>query len=166
MSYHIYTTRALVLSYVPVGESDRIYSVFTKDLGLVRASARAVRKEESKLRGLLEPYSLLNISLVRGKGGWRLTSGELLKKIIPSTLLARPLELLERLVQGEMTQPELFDTVENALNVVTQDEDLFEVRLVAEILYHLGYLKEEDLALDKRELVRAINHGIETSGLI
>ena len=56
-----------MLSERPKKEADRVYNILTRDLGLVRAHAIGVRREESKLRGALEPYSLSSVSLVRGK---------------------------------------------------------------------------------------------------
>lgn len=169
MSYHIYNTKGLVLSQRPVGEADRIYSILTRDLGLVRARALAVRSSTSKLRGALEPFSLSSVSLVRGKEYWRLTSAELIQNICATPSVAQPLALLETLVQGESAHTELFDAVENAICAtpsVAQGEGVFEIGLVAQILFHLGYLKESDLGLEEKDLVKAINQGLESSHLV
>lgn len=143
-----------MLSERPWREADRIYSILTQDLGLIRATAIGVRKEASKLRGSLEPISLARVSLVRGKEYWRLTSAEFIKSFKKS----QPLVLLEQLVQGEATHPELFEAVEAYL-----ESD--EVTLVSQILFHLGYLKENDLVLGKKELIKAINNGLHQSHL-
>lgn len=164
MSYHIYTTHALILSAKPLREADRVYSVLTRDLGLVKATALGVRKEGSKLRGALEPISLARVSLVRGKEYWRITSAESIKVIEPKPEILRPLLLLEKLVQGEAHHPELFDAIEKIFAQPSKSED-FETRFVAEMLFHLGYLKESDLALSGKELVRAINSGLQSSHL-
>lgn len=159
MSYHIYNTKGIVLSARGIREADRIYSILTRDLGLVHASATGVRKESSKLRGALEPIVISNISLVRGKEYWRITSAETLCIIVPKATTARPLALLSKLIQGEAHHPELFDAVEKHLRAE-------ETTLVAQILYHLGYLKSEDLVLPKKDLVRAINEGLQSSHLV
>lgn len=137
----------------------------TRDLGLIRATAIGVRKEVSKLRGSLEPVVLANISLVRGKEFWRVTSSEFLEKIEPKPALMRPLALLEKLVQGEDPHPALFDTLEKSILNPDPDAEMFETSLVAQILFLLGYLKEIDLTLDKKALVKAINEGLEESQL-
>jgi len=154
MSYHIYTTKGIILSARPIKESDRLYSILTRDFGLIRAHAIGVRKSASKLRGALEPVSLSRISLVRGKEFWRLTSAEVLRKLKKS----KPLTLLEQLVTGEATHLELFDAVEKHL-------DSNETVLVSQILFHLGYLKKSDLGLPEKELIKAINQGLESSML-
>ncbi len=165
MSYHIYTTKGIVLSGRPWRDADRIYNILTRDLGLIRATAIGVRKEVSKLRGSLEPLVLANVSLVRGKEFWRVTSSEFLEKIEPKSELVRPLALLEKLIQGEDPHPALFDAIEKAILEPDPDEQMFETRLVAQILFHLGYLKEIDLNLDKKALVKAINEGLQESQL-
>lgn len=165
MSYHIYTTKGLILSERPLREADRIYSILTRDLGLVRASATGVRKESSKLRGALEPFALSSVSLVRGKDFWRLTSAELLRKLPATDALARPFSLLEKLVQGESAHPELFDMIEQFVSGEREDGEMFEIMLVAHMLFHLGYLKAEDLTREKPALIKAINHGLEQSQL-
>lgn len=165
MSYHIYTTKGLVISARPVREADRIYSILTRDFGLLRAIAGGVRNSTSKLRGSLEPLSLANISLVKGKERWRITSVEQVRKIRSLPEITRPLVLLEKLVQGEEAHPELFDVVESAL----EGDPIFgegdEIVLVARILHALGYLEESDLQLGKTALVKAINQGLKESGL-
>lgn len=165
MSYHVYTTKGLVISERPLREADRIYSILTRDLGLVRASALGVRKEPSKLRGALEPITLSTISLVRGREYWRITSAETIRRILPENEAARPLILLEKLVQGEAGNPDLFDAVESEL-LLDRRDDLFEVRLVSKIMFYLGYLKQEDLSLDRKSLIKAINNGLEYSHLV
>ena len=159
MSYHIYTTKGLVLSARPLREADRVYSILTRDFGLIRASATGVRKEASKLRGSLEPFIISNISLVRGKEYWRITSAEPVQRVAAAPTLARPLALLQRLVQGEAPHFELFDAVEAHL---ASDE----TTLAAHILYHLGYLKERDLSLEGKALIAAINEGLKQSHLV
>ena len=159
MSYHIYNTKGIILSERPLGEADRIYSILTRDLGLVKARALAVRKINSKLRGDLEPLTLANVSLVRGNEYWRATSAEVIARISATDAILQPLALVEKLNQGEQIHPELFDAVERNL-------DSGEITLVSQILHHLGYLKEADLNLDRKSLIQAINKGLNSSHLV
>ena len=153
-----------MLSERPKKEADRVYNILTRDLGLVRAHAIGVRREESKLRGALEPYSLSSVSLVRGKEHWRATSAESIQRISSSVYIARPLSLLEKLVQGEASHPALFDMIEQTVLSRELDE-MSEIRLVSKILFHLGYLKESNLKLDKTSLIKVINEGLQASHL-
>ncbi|MEK7148239.1 MAG: DNA repair protein RecO [Patescibacteria group bacterium] len=165
MSYHIYNTKGIILSERSVREADRIYSILTRELGLIRATAQGVRKEASKLRSALEPFSLSLISLVRGKEYWRITSAQFVQNISSIKELIKPLSLLERLVQGEDPHRELFDVIEEAINFAGDRDEMFEIQLVAKILYQLGYLQKSDLNLNKKALIQAINKGIQASQL-
>lgn len=177
MSYTIHTTPALVLSSQPYREADRLYSLLTRELGLIRASAQGVRKEHSKLRGSLEPISLSTVSFVKGKEFWRITSSSVEENISIKLnkdrkllgAISRALALLEKMVQGETPHPELFDALEKlvkeAVKNRVEDTKDFETKLVATILAHLGYLNKTDLVMPTKELIKAINHGLEASQL-
>ena len=80
-------------------------------------------------------------------------------------MMARPLALLEKLIQGESSNPELFNVVEKAVLSSQPHDEMFEVNIVSQILYHLGYLKKSDLAVDKKSLIKAINEGLQASHL-
>ncbi len=158
MSYHIYTTRGIVLGERPAREADRVYTIFTRDLGLVRASATGVRKDLSKLRGHLEPFSLATVSLVRGREYWRLTSAELVYNLetrlsgTPELFLAfaKNLSLLEKLVAGEEKHTELFEDIAAVAELIVEgnisalDPESVEILLAARILFNLGYLSAEE----------------------
>src|SRR3989344_8517195 len=73
MSHHLYQTPGIVLSSSPYGEANRDFRIFTKELGLIRASAQGIRFLKSKLRYAIHDFSYCDLSLVRGKEVWRLT---------------------------------------------------------------------------------------------
>src|SRR5512146_101812 len=77
MSHHIYNTRALVLGSRTRGERDRVFALLTRDVGLVKALAQGVRRESSKLGGVLMDYAISDVSLVKGKNAWRITTATL-----------------------------------------------------------------------------------------
>src|SRR5665213_790119 len=69
--YQKYNTDALVLGSRELAEADKVFALYTKDFGLVRARASSIRSEHSKMRYALQKFSRANVSLVRGKRGWR-----------------------------------------------------------------------------------------------
>lgn len=156
MAHHIYHTRGIILGSVPIGESNRFYKIFTEELGLVGASAQSVRKEESKLRYVLQDFSLINVDLIRGKEVWRITSaGEeasyqaLKGDSIRLKLFARSCALLSRLIHGEGREDELFRDLLGALNflehttIPTELTLSFESLAALRSLVWLGYLDPE-----------------------
>src|SRR5216684_1387129 len=55
--YQKYQTESLVLGSRESGEADKVYVLYTKDFGLMRARATAVRSEKSRMRYALQNYS-------------------------------------------------------------------------------------------------------------
>ncbi len=62
------TTNAIILRRVNFSESDRILTLLTSNFGKVRAIAKGVRKEKSKLAGGLELLSISTIGYIKGRG--------------------------------------------------------------------------------------------------
>lgn len=62
------------------GESDRIFTVYTKNFGKLEILARAVRKIKSKLRAGLEPFCLSEIEFIQGRGHKTATDAALINK--------------------------------------------------------------------------------------
>ena len=79
VSRRTYKTQGVVLKQTPIGEADRILSIFTPDLGKVRVVARGVRRTKSRLGGHLEPLSQVSISVSRGRTLDVITEAETLR---------------------------------------------------------------------------------------
>tara|TARA_B100001123_G_scaffold8602_1_gene10591 strand:+ start:825 stop:1613 length:789 start_codon:yes stop_codon:yes gene_type:complete len=62
-----YNTEGLVLRSYPLGETDRILTIFSKTSGKLRVSARGLRKPKSKLAGHLEPLTCAYLTISRGR---------------------------------------------------------------------------------------------------
>src|SRR3989344_6185851 len=75
----MYFTLAIVLSSGAAGESDGLYSLYTKDFGKIRARAQGVKKVDAKLRGHLETLALSRVGFVQTRHGERLVYAEALE---------------------------------------------------------------------------------------
>ncbi len=62
-----YKTHGIVLKHMPLGEADRIVTVYSRERGKLRAVARGVRRTTSKLRGHLETLSHVAVSISEGR---------------------------------------------------------------------------------------------------
>jgi len=154
MAHHIYSTPCLILTSTPVGEGNRFLSLFSRDLGLVRAIGKSLREERSKLRYHLCDCSFSEVSLVRGRDVWRIIGAhsslniytELDDSREKQLLIVRTCSLLARLLQGEEPDPILFDMVERGIDFLAKtalDTELvrdFEYMFVIRILAQLGYV--------------------------
>lgn len=176
--YQKYQTDALVLGSRELGESDRTYMLFTREFGLVRARASAVRTEKSKMRYALQNYALTNVSLIRGKRGWRAAGARAtagvtyLHDIKAVKSFARIAELVMRLVGGEEKNEYLYETLFGAYHALLEglptqaglpalagdQSESIEILCVARALYSLGYLSAD--ALDTT-FIKGIEYDLE-----
>ena len=157
--HHKYHTDAIILGSSHFGETGKFYSIFTRELGMINATAQGIRKMSSKLRYVLSDFSYVRVDLVRGKELWRITSASKtneLEKISKTETglktIANISKLLKRLLQGEEQNEALFKDVldgfyilENKLNgqYVKEEIQNTEMILVLRILFHLGYLGDD-----------------------
>ncbi len=70
----------IVLARTNYGEADRIITFLTPAHGKVRALAKSVRKQKSKLAGGIELFSISNLSFVEGRGEIKTLTGSRLAK--------------------------------------------------------------------------------------
>jgi recombinational DNA repair protein (RecF pathway) len=155
VAYQTYTTDALVVGSEDRLTADRLIVLFTREAGLVHARAISVRREKSKLRYGLQDFSLVRVSLVRGKQGWRIIGAERADNLYFSAgdrhvrgALLRVLKLVRRLVRGEETHVALYDILTDGLHALSVCAETELVRgervLMLRILSTLGYIAPED----------------------
>lgn len=60
-------TEGIILKKAGLNEVDQLLTVYTKELGKVKVSAKGVKRLESKLRYSIEPISYVQLILVEGK---------------------------------------------------------------------------------------------------
>ena len=148
MSYKTYITEAFVCGSRANNTSDKSYLLFTREAGMLYASAKSVREERSKQRYSLQEFSYIRVTLVHGKSGWRVTGAEPISNIYAnqSTRQARALvrniiRLLRRLIQGEFPNQALFDEAKGILlRMHSGNEEGIEKVLTLRILHSLGYI--------------------------
>ena len=156
--HHIYHTHGFVLSSRNRGEANKMLTIYTREMGLVRAVVQGVRLHKSKLRFAIQDFSYANIDLVRGRDVWRVTSATNITSF-PYTrasresllLTARVSKLIERLCDGEEANEKIFDDFIQALYIlddtaVSPDtRQALELHLVLRIMNTLGYIGDSDM---------------------
>lgn len=63
----VYKTEAVVLRYDPLGDADKILTLYTPQLGKLRAVAKGVRRPRSKLAGHVEPITRSAMLIAQGR---------------------------------------------------------------------------------------------------
>ena len=194
MPHHIYTTPGFVIHSSPHGEAGKFFLVFTRDLGMIGASAQGVRLSQSKLRYYVQDFSYSLLSFVRGKEMWRMTGAKEIEEIGEMKkdnrrLFVRILTLLKRLLHGEEKNEKLFLIIENFSRYLggremdKEGRELVEYVTVLRILDCLGYISNKnafssilsgsvlnegilnEVKLLKASIIVAINNGLKESQL-
>lgn len=143
-----YKTHGIVLRRMNLGEADRIITIFTRDNGKVRAVAKGVRRIKSRLAGHLEPFGSVELMFAVGRNLDVITSARLLRSGDGISAEADSLtyaylfaEMLDRLVDEGVAQPELYDLVEDSFADLGQTggDKLLELFFKLRLLEALGY---------------------------
>ena len=154
MAYKTYTTEAFVCGSKNSYTSDRSYLLFTKRAGMIWATARSVREERSRQRYALQDFSLVRVSLVKGRSGWRVGSVSATNNayLLAPTRAARGgvtnvVRLLRRYVHGEVPHPAVFSDTESVLNHLAtgsaEEVDTVLTTYTLRLLYQLGYISPQ-----------------------
>ena len=175
MSYHVYTTEAIILKRRDFGEADSLFSFFTKDFGRLEVRAQGVRHLKSKLRYHLSGLSFVKIAFVAASGdSWRLVDAEEIgvlkdtREDEDKTKCALKIfSLLERLIQGQESDRELWEGISSVL-VFLENNELgkgelrnFAIESALDVATHLGYADKRG----KLSPVLAIKFALEQSHL-
>lgn len=124
-----YRLTGIILRRRPIRETDRLYTVYTRERGKVELLAQGTRKIQSKLAGTLETISILNIQAARGRTFDRLTSAEVIESFpgitsasqISATLAV--FALADDLTRGGEQEEALFDLLGETCRAISSKED-------------------------------------------
>lgn len=92
-----YEYTGIILGKRNIGESDRLYNVYTLEQGKITVMARGVRKQRSKLAGNLENFYLVDMAVMRNRG-----RGNIASSIVENNFLALRgnLDVLEKVFES------------------------------------------------------------------
>lgn len=151
MAYQTYITDAIVCGSRHHNTADKVCMLFSRELGMIFATARSVREERSKQRFALQDFSVIRVSLVKGKSGWRIGSTEAISNPFLGAA-GRParggitylIKLMRRYVQGEQAMVQVYDDLVAACAVISESDDVFYITtwqnvFSARLVYALGY---------------------------
>ena len=148
-----YKANAIVLRRIPLGETDKILTLFTREYGKLSAIAKGARRTTSRLAGASEPLMLLRALLGEGMNLDVLSQGEI-RESFPEIradfgLFLRATyacELLDKLTVERDPAPELFDQLLSTLYILQRATDpdaaihAYELRMMA----YTGYEPQLD----------------------
>ncbi|MFQ5574329.1 MAG: DNA repair protein RecO [Terriglobia bacterium] len=73
-----YRTRGVVLKSFDFGEADRIITIYSETKGKIKAVAKGVRRTKSRFGGRLEPFTYVDLLLVRGRNLDTITGADII----------------------------------------------------------------------------------------
>ena len=141
---------AVVLRHNDYGESDRMLTLYTRQLGKARAIAKGARKMASRKAGHIEPFTHVKLQLAKGRGDILIvTQAEtvdsylsLRDDLILTSHASYMLELLDRFTYVDETEnSSIFRLLTESLSRLASNHDVWLVIRYYEIrlLDHLGF---------------------------
>lgn len=138
---------AVVLRHADFGEADRILTLFTRQLGKIRAIVKGARKPNSRKAGHLEPFTRVKLQLARGRDIPLVTQAETVDAYLPvrddlvlTSQAAYVLELVDRFTYDEGAESTfLFDLLIETLGRLARRSDpwmvtrFYEMRLLDDL---------------------------------
>ena len=122
----------VILRHARWGEADRLLTVFTKELGKVRAVAKGVRKTRSRKAGHLEPFMHSALQLAQGRDLWIVTQAESLDDFISlredlqkTGYAAYIIELLDRFTYEDGPNFSVYQLLLESLKRLDGDDPIF-----------------------------------------
>lgn len=151
----VYKVEAVVLRHQPVGEADRVLTLFTREYGKMRVSARGVRKITSRLAGRVQPYTHGRFLVARGRTLDVIAQGDVARPfaglqhdLLRSAYAAYVAELVDRFLPERDPHPDVFDAVLDAWGVIEHaaedDAEVYALWFSLHLAERLGYRPEMD----------------------
>jgi len=145
-------TQGIILKRHNFGEADRIMTVLTDRLGKIAVVARGVRKITSRRAGNVEILNYVRIGLFKGKG-YTLTEAEAIEtfpkikeNLTLSSTAFHVIELADRLIVEEQSNPQVFDLVLATLKILEKNpRQLFIRAYEIKLMRLLGFLSADSL---------------------
>ncbi|MEN9229945.1 MAG: DNA repair protein RecO [Thermostichus sp. DG02_5_bins_236] len=151
MSGRTYRVTGINLKGIPLGESDRIITILTREQGLIRAVAKGSRKQPSKLGGRMEQFVINDLLIAHGRWPAQTDASQRLQRIAQAETLQSFPRLSRSLAHLTAAQYLAEVTLMLALSDQTQ-EDLFVL-----LVEHLERLEQ---APDRETVLPLLTHGL------
>jgi DNA repair protein RecO (recombination protein O) len=118
----IHQAEGIILKRKNFGETDRIITLFTRDIGKISCIAKGVRKITSRRSGHVEVFHRAHISYHEGKGMYALTEAQTLDAhqglsgdIVSVSYAYYVCELIDALTADRQRHEDVFPLLSNAL---------------------------------------------------
>lgn len=118
----VYSVQAVVLRRRNLAETDKIVTLFTREMGKLSAVAKGARRPQSRIAGATEPPNFVRASMAMGQNLDLITQCEVKDSFPPMReeidrlyYCSYLLEMVDSLVEERLPHPDLFDLLLSAL---------------------------------------------------
>jgi DNA repair protein RecO (recombination protein O) len=152
----LYRTPAVILKRMDLGEADRIVTLYSRDVGKIRAVAKGVRRTTSRSAGHLEPFTLSDVMFAVGRELDVISQADTLEAfrairedLVLTTYAYYLAEMVDLLTEDRMENRAVFDVLVAGLRDLCEVTDS---RMVL-IAFHLRLLEVLGYRPELRECV-------------
>jgi len=174
-----YKYTGIILNKVEVGETDRIYTIYTLEAGKIRVLAKGVRKPNAKLAGNLEPITLAEIFLAKSRGMGKITGvinlenfSEIKSNLEALQKISQTFRLFNKIIVEQEQDEEIFRNLEDflrSLNALAKKEeggekiDLLVIGFSLKLLSSMGYHLEVERCVHCEDRLQPENNYFSAS---
>jgi DNA repair protein RecO (recombination protein O) len=150
-----YRTQGFIIKVINQGETDQLFTIYTKHFGKIEILGKAIRKITSKLRGGAQLFYLSEIEFIQGKTYKTLTDTILINSFLnirhsleKIKIAEQILFLLDSLIKGEETDQEIWELLNEILTLLdewklkSEKSQLFYYYFFWNFVSFLGYQPE------------------------
>jgi DNA repair protein RecO (recombination protein O) len=169
----VYKTEAIVLKRTNLGEADKILSLYTPNLGKIRAVAKGVRRSKSKLGGHVETLTRSSIMLAAGRNLDIITQSQTIDSFLPlrsdlwhTSCALYAAELVERFTEEHIENYPVYRLLLNTITNIIESDDInltlryFEIQLLG----HMGYKPQLQTCVHCKKELEPVENYFSSSG--
>ena len=147
----VYKTEAIVLKRINLGEADSIITLYTPNLGKIRAVAKGVRRPKSKLGGHLDLLTQSALLLAQGRNLDIITQSQTIESFLPLKSDLKHIscalylaELVDQFTAEQVENHPIYELLHTNLLWLcrTRNCELVLRHFELQLLRHLGYQPE------------------------
>ncbi|MFJ8063041.1 DNA repair protein RecO [Psychrobacillus sp. NPDC096426] len=129
----------IVLRTSSYGETDKIVTIFSRELGKRAAMARGAKKPTSRLSSISQPFTYGYFLIQQGRGMGTLQQGEIIdsmrsirEDIFTTAYASFIMELVDKLIDDEYPKPQIFTILQEAMEAISEEYDPEAISLFVE----------------------------------
>jgi DNA repair protein RecO (recombination protein O) len=152
----LYKTQGIIIKRTNSGEFDRLLTIYTKNFGKILVRAKAIRKNQSKLKGHLELFLHSHLLLAPGKNLDIITGAEAIEKFselhqrLPCLATAYYLsEIIDKTIAGPEKDAHIWQLILSSFQKLNQEKPNIKTIISdfeKKLLEFLGYGENQQTA--------------------